>query len=286
MADVDVSVVARDRTDLLGEGLFWSARDRAIFWTDIIGQRVNRLLLSNRQVDSWEVAGAPGWIIGQAQGDFVAGIGRTIARISFEPFSCEALAPVPGVPEGQRVNDAVADREGRIWFGTMPMSCDTPTGAFHSLSQGRIRRVDDTPYTIPNGPVIHPDGNVLFHTDSAMGEIFRYPMINGMLGSREPYISFEPDWGAPDGMTMDVDQCLWVACWGGSCVMRFDPDGKAMQRISLPASQITNCTFGGENLDRLFVTSAAEGIEEEHAGALFELDPGCRGLEPCLYQEG
>ena len=84
-------------------------------------------------------------------------------------------------------------------------------------------------------------------------------------------------------MTMDADGGLWVACWEGSCVARFDPDGKRERSIALPASQITSCTFGGTDLDRMFVTSAADGVVEEHGGALFEVDPGCRGLPTSKY---
>jgi hypothetical protein len=34
----------------------------------------------------------------------------------------------------------------------------------------------------------------------------------------------------------------------------------------------------------MFVTSAADGVTEEHGGALFEVDPGCRGLPTQTYK--
>jgi hypothetical protein len=34
----------------------------------------------------------------------------------------------------------------------------------------------------------------------------------------------------------------------------------------------------------MFVTSAADGVDEVEGGALFEVDPGCRGLPPFRYQ--
>jgi len=280
-----VRVIARSRVDLLGEGLFWSERDGAVLWTDILGKRINRLTFATGKVESWETPDVAGWIIGCTEGGFVAGIGRSIARISFDPFSCEILAPIPGVPETNRVNDAAADAQGRIWLGTMPLSCDVPTGTFHRFANGAFTRADDTPYTIPNGPAIDPEGRFLLHTDSAMGVIFRYALRDGLLGAREPFITFEEGWGTPDGMTFDAEGHLWVACWGASCVTRFAPDGTPVRRIELPASQISNCAFGGPELDRMYVTSSADGVDEEHAGALFEIDPGCRGLPPFLYQD-
>jgi sugar lactone lactonase YvrE len=54
--------------------------------------------------------------------------------------------------------------------------------------------------------------------------------------------------------------------------------------IKLPATQITKCVFAGESLDRMFVTSAAvDHGEEPLAGALFEVDPGVRGVAPNLF---
>ncbi len=90
--------------------------------------------------------------------------------------------------------------------------------------------------------------------------------------------------GNPDGMTIDAQDHLWVAHWGGSRVSRFRPDGSFDRAIKLPASQITSCVFAGDKLDRLFVTSAAIGLSQEQraaeplAGSLFEVDPGCTGL--------
>jgi len=31
------------------------------------------------------------------------------------------------------------------------------------------------------------------------------------------------------------------------------------------------------------VTSAADGVDEPHAGMLFEIDPGCRGLPTLAF---
>lgn len=284
VAGGSVGVIARDRVDTLGEGLFWSAREGVLYWTDILDRRINRLSPVTGQVESWEAPDVVGWIIERAEGGFLAGIGQSIAQVAFDPFTVDVLAQIPGQTEATRVNDAAADPQGRLWFGTMPFSCDVPTGAFWRFDGG-FERADVKSYTIPNGPAIDPEGRFLLHTDSAMGVIFRYPMTGAKLGSREPFIIFKEGWGSPDGMAFDAEGCLWVACWGASCVMRFSADGRPISKIELPASQISNCVFGGEKLDRMYVTSAAVGVDEEHGGALFEIDPGCQGREGFLFQD-
>lgn len=278
----DVRVIERDRRDRLGEGLLWSARDAALYWVDILGTRVNRLDPASGRVDDWAMPDTIGWLVERERGGFVAGLGRAFVSLTFEPLIIETIVAPEPERDGNRFNDAKADAAGRIWAGSMPFTCDRPSGAFYRLDpDGRATRIEDG-YTIPNGPAIG-DG-FLFHTDTALDTIFRYAVNDdGSVGPREPHIVFEPDWGHPDGMTIDAEGHLWVACWGGSCVARFDPAGRRERTIALPASQITNVVFAGDALDRMFVTSAAEDVDEPQAGCLFEIDPGCRGTPPYRY---
>lgn len=275
-----VRVIPRDRRDTLGEGAYWSAREGAFYWVDILGRRLNRLSLADDAVASWEMPDVIGWAIERENTPgFVAGLGRRFVTLTLDPLTIEAIAAPEEAVEGNRFNDGKADAQGRIWAGSMPFGCDRPSGSFYRLDpDGRVTRVD-TNYTIPNGPAIPPEGGWLLHTDTARATIFRYPIHDdGSLGERTPFVKFEKGWGSPDGMTFDADGGLWVACWGGSCVTRFEPDGRLDRRIALPASQITNCAFAGDDLDRMFVTSAADGVDEADGGALFEIDPARRGL--------
>lgn len=85
-------------------------------------------------------------------------------------------------------------------------------------------------------------------------------------------------------MTVDADGHLWVAHWGGGRISRFTPGGKLDRSIALPARQVTNICFAGDELDRMFVSSAATGLpESDYDGAFFEVFPGVRGLPTNLY---
>jgi len=91
-------------------------------------------------------------------------------------------------------------------------------------------------------------------------------------------------------MTVDAQDGLWVAHWGGSRVSRFHSDGRLDCSIALPVSQVTSCVFGGSSLDRMFVTSASIGLSAEQlvreplAGGLFEVDPqGKSGLPAAQF---
>lgn len=286
MADetAPVRVIPRERRDRLGEGLLWSSREQAVYWVDILGQRVNRLDLATDAVASWAMPETIGWLIEREKGDFVAGLGRAFVRLALDPLAIEPLAAPEPERTANRFNDAKADGAGRIWAGSMPFAADRPTGALYRLDpDGTAERVDDG-YTIANGPAIAADGRSLFHTDTAERTIYRFKLDDqGRLGPREPFILFQDGWGNPDGMTLDADGGLWVACWGAGRVTRFTSEGRPDRSILLPASQITNVTFAGDALDRMFVTSAAEDSDEPLGGALFEVEPGCRGLPTLRY---
>lgn len=273
-------VIERAGRDALGEGLYWSARRNAVFWTDITGKRIHRLTLTDESVASWELPDTPGWVVERrASEGFLAGLGDHIAMLSLDPLRIEPIIAPEGAATGMRMNDALVDREGRLWAGTVVRSCDQPVGALYRLDADMVLTRMDSGYTVTNGPAISPDGQWFYHADSPLGLVYRYGLDpQGQLAERSVFVRFAPDWGYPDGMACDAEGGLWVAHWGGGCVSRFAPDGTRDTVIVLPASQITNVTFAGAALDRMFVTSAADGVDEVLGGALFEVRPGYCGL--------
>ncbi len=280
-----VRVVARgDQCDQLGEGLWWSAREGAVYWTDILAPALNRLTLADGQVTRWPMPEMIGWVIERRdRPGFVAGFRSGFAELTLDPPVVTPIAaPEPDLP-GNRLNDAKADAFGRIWAGTMPVGADRPSGALYRLDPDRSVTRVDTGYTVANGPAISPDGRWLYHTDTVPGCVYRFALDERGLHGRTLHIQFADGWGRPDGMTCDADGGLWIAHWGGSRVSRFTPDGALDRAIALPASQITNVCFAGEGLDRMCVTSAATGVDEPLAGALFEVEAGVRGVAPELY---
>ncbi|NXC15401.1 RGN protein, partial [Corythaeola cristata] len=81
----------------------------------------------------------------------------------------------------------------------------------------------------------------------------------------------------PDGMCIDAEGKLWVACIDGGRVIRIDPEtGKRIQTVKLPTPRITSCCFGGKDYSEMYVTSAYDGLDETtlakepHAGEIFK----------------
>lgn len=269
----------------LGEGPLWSPRENSLYWVDILGQAVHRLNLHDESVTSWPMPEKIGWIIERAHGTgFVAGFQSGYALLTLDPHSIRFIArPEPHLPNN-RMNDAKADALGRIWAGTMDVDADKPSGALYRLDPDHTVTRVDSGYFIANGPAFSPNQQFMYHTDSKRGLAYRFEITDdGQLINRTIFLRFDAAEGAgvPDGMTVDRQGGLWIAQWGASRVSRFTADGTLDRFIELPASQITSCAFAGHDLDRLFVTSASDGLKNEpFGGALFEVNPGICGLAP------
>jgi D-xylonolactonase len=280
-------VIPRPVRDQLGEGLLWSARENAVYWVDILWQTLHRLSLDDEGVTSWPMPEKIGWVVERRdRPGFIAGLQSGFCELTLNPVVCgRRVNPEPHYPHN-RMNDATVDHRGRIWAGTMDCDAHLETGSLYCLEPDFKVTRRDTGYIVTNGPAFTPTHDFVYHNDTPRGIVYRFAVTpEGELHDKREFLKFPPEWGFPDGMTVDAEGCLWIAHWGGSRVSRFDPDGDLERLIRLPASQITNCVFAGSDLDRLFVTSAAVGREtQSSAGALFEVDAGgVKGLAPHYF---
>ncbi|MEO8465745.1 MAG: SMP-30/gluconolactonase/LRE family protein [Gammaproteobacteria bacterium] len=277
---------ACDTRAVLGEGPLWVSRENAVYWVDIKGRALHRLALNDSAHTSWSMPEMLGWVVERrGQPGFIAGFKTGFARLSLDPLRIELMcAPEPHVPDS-RLNDAAVDRAGRIWAGTMDDRERAATGCLYCLdADGNCSR-HDTGYVVSNGPVFSPAHDTLYHTDTTRRVIYRFPLApDGALGKREVFVVFREEWGFPDGMATDAQGGVWVAHWGGGRLSRFLPDGRLDRVIAMPVSQVTSCCFAGPALERMFVTTAAIGRDDEPlAGCLFEVTPGVRGAPTYAY---
>ncbi len=279
-------IVDRAGRDRLGEGPTWDPRNNVLLWVDIDGHKIHRLDPDGGVVQSIDVGQPVGWALPMAGStEYVAGLRDGFAIIDLDTESCRTVSsPEPDRPNN-RLNDAKVDRDGRIWAGSKGDTDSARSGALYRLDPDLSWTLIDDGYGVANGPTFSLDYKTLYHTDSADRTIYAFDLnADGSATNKRIWRIFPEEWGYPDGMTTDAEGCIWIAHWAGGRVSRFAPDGAFLRSIALPASNITSCCFGGEALDRMFVTSSTIGCEDEaFAGALFELDPGVRGRPPVLF---
>jgi D-xylonolactonase len=271
--------------DLLGEGPVWVASERALYWVDIKGLKLNRFDPATGCTASWPTPFRIGSIAQRAGGGFVGGSERGLVLIDAAITRFDILVdPEPDLP-GNRFNDGGLDPAGRFWAGTMDDAEEQATGALYRLDADLSWSCHDEGYRVTNGPAFSPDGRLLYHTDSAARTIYRFRLgADGSLSDKIVFAQFGQADGYPDGMTVDCEGCLWVAFWDGWCVRRLSPEGLPIAHLPLPVQRPTSCTFGGADLDMLFVTSATIGLDDAAraaqplAGGLFMAIPGVTGV--------
>ena len=136
-----------------------------------------------------------------------------------------------------------------------------------------------------NSTCFSPDGQTMFFADTPDREIvaFDYDPTSGTPTGRRVHGAFDSEPGLPDGSCVDEQGGVWNAQWEGRRVVRVAPGGTIDRVIEVPVWKPTCCTFGGPDLDTLFITTSrlmsdAQTLENEPtSGGLFAVKPGVVG---------
>lgn len=257
---VSVEIIA-DLGDLCGECPLWSPQEEALYWTDITGRRVYRY--------SW-AAGVPEVVHSDME---VSGLALN-DRGGFVAVNSEGVwlwehgskpVLIADSAEGRKcaLNDCIADPRGRLFTGSCffdPGRDDYEPGFLARIDEDGSAHIVDEGIRLANGLGFSPDGSTLYFTDSAARAIYAYDyrVSDGGIGNRREFVRVPIEDGIPDGLTVDAEGFVWSANWFGGRIVRYDPDGSIQQVVSLPASQTSSLSFGGPDLDEIFVTSASQ----------------------------
>ncbi|MEX5710138.1 SMP-30/gluconolactonase/LRE family protein [Parafrankia sp. FMc6] len=211
-------------------------------------------------------------LIGPAEPADPAGLTAGVRRYLGDLWDADA---------GVRMNDGGCDPDGRFYCGSMAYAETSGAGSLYRLAPDGTVSVVLTGVTVSNGLAWSPDGARAYYVDSPTSrvDVFDYDSERG-LSNRRTLLTVSADGGAPDGLTVDADGYLWVALWGGGAVHRYSPTGRLDGIVPLPVPRVTACTFGGDRLDTLYITTSQVGTDLTRypaAGAVFALAPGVRG---------
>jgi sugar lactone lactonase YvrE len=167
-----------------------------------------------------------------------------------------------------------------------------PDGALYRVSPDRRCARMRTGVIIPNSLAWSPDGKTMYFADTVRELIwsFDYDLEAGEMSNQRVFVDCAANPGYPDGSCVDAEGCLWNAEYGGWRVVRYTPQGKIDRVIELPVQNPTCCCVGGARLDTLYITTAAQKLQDAHlakqplAGSVFAARPGSTGLPESRFK--
>lgn len=287
--------LASDVRDVVGESLVWDAARAQLVWIDIVGKRIHRL---DPGTGKASIDATPGFVtsIGlRKDGGYVLGLIKDVVlwdgADGFDPF----VRIEPDLPDN-RLNEGAVGPDGAFWVGTMqnniapdasPRDVDASTGRLWRITtDGKATRICEDVFGITNTMIWTDDGRFVT-ADTLADAIYSYARAPGGTLSDRRTILANFGRGLPDGSCQDAEGFIWnCRVAGGGCLVRLAPDGRVDRVVDLPCTSPTSCAFGGEYLDRLYVTSARFAMSTTHLeanpqeGSLFVCDIGVKGRLP------
>ena len=252
----------------LAECPIWNDSEQMLYWTDILEKRIWKYDPKTGEcLIEWEGELKVGGFCFTEQNDMVLCTDKGIYKLvrSREP----SLLPLFNISmaDNERINDITTDPKGRIFAGTLLTS--RQDGILYRLEKGKTPIPVLIGLNTSNGMTFSMDLKYFYHTDSSPSmriTRYSYDIEKGDLSDPVLYYQGTDQYGHPDGITIDIQDHIWVACWGASRIIRLDPGGRIVSEIKTDALKTSSVVFAGEKMNELYVTSACEGGKDIEKG--------------------
>lgn len=264
-----------DARCIVGESPLWDDRNDRLLMVDIQGKRMRIISWGDGSINEVVLPQQAGFLVLGSKGEILAGAEDGV----YEIIGSEMRAVSKPTPlKGARFNDGRVGPDGMLYLGTF--SRDYSAAFYRMDPHGNLTELFDG---VGNSNGLDWDVNLgkFYYNDTPLGRTDSFDFgTDGTLTNRCEFFRYVG--GGPDGMTIDSNGNLWTAVWGsGSVVCINSRTGKMVDKIDLPVSQPSSCTFAGADLKTLVITSAAHNIhlkDEPLAGATFAVRPGVQGI--------
>lgn len=226
----------------------------AIFFADKSSSRTRKLRADGELVDAPEQNAAYGGLAFDQQGRVYARQHHEIVRFTKDGKSSTIAHGIGG-------EHFLVTRDGTL-YATDPGGNEADGKVWLIRPNGEKRLLDSGLHN-PTGLAFSPDGLWLTVAENKTHWAYSYRVKpDGTLDSREPfYWLYVPDTADDSGagqLAVDREGRLYAATRLG--VQVFDHNGRSRAMLPVPGGEVKGLSFGGPNLDILFVTCADHKI--------------------------
>jgi sugar lactone lactonase YvrE len=162
-------------------------------------------------------------------------------------------------------NDMVVSADGRAYVGSFGFDLDRGEQPRASNivavdPQGSARvAADDLQF--PNGSVITPDGRTLIVGETVAGRLTAFTIAaDGSLTDRRLWAQL--DGALPDGICLDADGAVWIACPLSRRCLRVQEGGAVLAEIATEQSAFA-CMLGGDDRRTLYICTSEMALNTE-----------------------
>ncbi|WP_420574603.1 SMP-30/gluconolactonase/LRE family protein [Kordia sp.] len=279
----------------LGEGAFWDYNQEVLYWVDIIGQSLNIYSPKNKTNKEIKMPAPIGTVVpSEEKNKVIVALHDGVYIVDVTTEKITRLAAVEDTNTGTRLNDGKCDPNGNLWIGSMDYSQTNPGGNLYKVNaSGKTDKMLGN-ITISNGIVWSKDDKTMYYIDTPTANIraFDFDKTTNTISNERIVVTIPKEEGFPDGMAIDENDMLWVGLWNGNSIANYNPEtGKLIQKIKVPAHNVTSCAFGGKNLDVLYITTAsldmtdAEKEQYPSAGSLFKIKLDTKGVKSTFFKK-
>ena len=274
----------------LGEGTLWVPSHNSIYFVDIKKKNILVLNVKNNKKKIIKLDKEIGFLSHIKKNIFILGLKSELRIFNIKNKKILRSIKIEKDKPFNRINDGKTDLEGRLWFGTMDNLESKRSGSLYCLDNYfRLHKIDDK-YFITNGPAFL-DQNNFYHADSRERIIYKIKINNQLkILKKNIFLKFNEMEGFPDGMTTDTYNNLWVCHYNGGTISVYDLKSNKIHKISIPAKNITNCSFGGSGNNELFISTARKDMKAHEikryplSGSLFKVKTNLKGKKPTSFK--
>ncbi len=269
----------------LGECPRWDEKNKLLYWVDINSFTLNRFDPNTQKNDVRVFGEEIGCFSLRRDQGFVLAMRSGFYLLDDWQAGLEFIADPEADLKKNRFNDGRCDAHGRFIAGSYYPPKDYDGANLWSLADdGKVSQLEQGLLT-SNGAAFSPDNQWFYLSDTPKHVIYRYryDVVTGRLSDKKIFHQFPHGQGRPDGAAVDELGNYWTALYEGGRIVCLNPHGDIIEEITVPAACPTMVAFGGDDLKTLYITTAGDRPEEEHAhypdaGAVFSVRVKHRGM--------
>ncbi len=244
------------------EGPRW--RESKLWFTDQHAQCIQTVDLNGNTEIIAELSDLPGGLGWLPDGRLLVVSMTQRQLLVLEPTGLSLWADLSSLASFH-CNDLLVDQQGRAYVGNFgyDLHAGEPVKSAEIIlvtAQGEAS-ITATDVIFPNGMVMTPDGQTLIVAETFASRLTRFDIqADGSLSQATQWADLQQAY--PDGICLDQEQGIWVACPNTGEVIRVEQGGQITDRVK-PVGNPYACMLGGTDRRQLLIMSSETDDPEQ-----------------------